>query len=177
MLTIVSIHLYSQEKFNNFIIENNKVRWEKIYDSSFTREELIITIKNSGLIYDLDTSEDVITGKFSDVFPEYKMAGYSDKTTPFYLRKNYLDGFILIEHKVGKVRVTIINIALLHKGNFTNLKGNERKYLDDYAIQKSSNILTNFKFTNAFKRAASVIIEKTFDMKFNFKNDKVRETW
>lgn len=169
---IISSYLFSQEKIENFVIENNKLKWEKVYDSNFTREELITAVKNSGLIYEFDTSSEIMLGKFTEIDSEYKRAGYSEKTTPIHLRKNSLSGNILIEHKSGKFRVSIINVSLERKGSFTHIRANERKYLDDYAIQKLENT-----YTGAFTRAASVILNRTFDFNFDFSQHKINNNW
>lgn len=138
----------SQEKIDenstyNFLSEDGELVWQAIYDTIIESE-----------------TDNTITGTIKPFDVSYKKQGKSSMQIPLYVRDSSFTGFVLIEIKDNRYRVTIRDLKAVY--SFTNglvHKGDEFK-LKDFAISskgilkksflKSAAPLLNYDFTNMF---------------------------
>lgn len=165
--------LAGQDTINNFYAENNEIMWVKVFsDSSLTFNKLVDRIKSSGLLVNIDISEDKITGNSKEIDADFKGAGYSEMLTPMYISRSHVNGFLIIEYKENKYRVVFKNIVLIQKYSDALAKQGERTKLETFGLKKSKN-----EFTGAFKKSPSAILNFTFLSKFEFKEINLKKNW
>ena len=158
-----------QSIVNNFEIENGIV-WRKVFETNLAFDQLVEKIKDSGLFENLDISEGKVTGELRKLSADYKGAGYSEMGTPMYVARSFLKGFLIIEFKEGKYRVTIKNIILVHKYSDALSKQGEETNLDNFALKSSKQ-----EFKPAFAKSPSLILDHTFTDAFSFMIEKKKD--
>lgn len=163
--------VFSQNlELNNFKIENNNLIWQKIYETHYTKTELIDHFKKSGKILDIEITENDLTGRLKNLDLDYKGFGKSEMSTAIYISRNFLSSFVLIEFKDGKYRVTLKDLKLAQKYSDALSNEGEISELKDYAVKSN-----NSDYKNGFKKEPSEILNFTFNKVFENierKNDK-----
>lgn len=148
---------------NGFKIENDEVIWQHIFKTNQTQEDLIKSIKMSGLLSDIKESEGTLSGNFSKMESEFKKAGYTETNTPIYVSRMFITGFAILEIKDNKYRVTLKKMVLTQKYTDALTKSGENETIEYCALKNDKS-----RFTNAFKKAPSIIYNFTFLQKFKF---------
>lgn len=156
---------------NNFLIEDGDIIWQKIYETNKPFEKISSFIKESGIIKSIELSENSkLTGEFSTLGADFKGAGFSEMSTPIYIARNYFSGFVIVEYKYKRYRVTIKNINLTQKYNDGLSAQGEVSALNTYAIKKNSTI------KKMFLGSASQILDFTFSKLFEI-NESKNSNW
>jgi hypothetical protein len=170
-LTIFSFKSYSQVlEFENYKFENGNLIWQKIYESELTNDDLFKSFKNSGIIEDLEKSENTITGKIENLDLDYKGFGDTEMNTAAYISRSYFKSFVLIELKENRYRITLKEMKLVQKYNDGLSEEGEISELKNYAINNK-----NSAFKKGFTKSPSRILTFTFDKVFNIKEKKKSE--
>ena len=166
------IILLPQKENENFQITNGRLIWQKVFNSKMTKEDLISTIKKSGLIEIVEVKNKELIGYFRKVPLDYKGFGSSEMSTPIYINRNQLNTFVLIEFKENRYRVTIKNMQLIQSfdDNTSNFK--ETTELEFYALRKR-----NSEFKKAFLKKPAKIINYTFNKLLNFEKQVTEDKW
>jgi hypothetical protein len=165
LLTFFCINTYSQElEFENFKIEEGTFLWQKIYETELSNEDLINSIKTSGIIKEIQNMENSLTGIIENLNLDYKGFGKSEMNTAMYISRSYFKSFVLIEFKEGKYRITLKEMKLVQKYSDGLSEEGEISELRNFAVKNSKS-----KFKKSFKKAPAGILNFTFDKVFKFK--------
>lgn len=110
LFLFVLISGFAFGQMENFVIENNQVRWNKVYETTKTFDELKEAVRSNAKLKITSETENSLTGEFSDLVMNYKKAGFSYMSTPMILNEtNAYHGGFKIDFKEGRYRATITN--------------------------------------------------------------------
>ena len=84
-LLIISKLLFSQ--IENFTLNNNRVTWNKVYESTKTLDDVKKEIEGRNNLKIIDVKENSIIGEFSNLIMDYKKAGFTYMGTPIVLNE------------------------------------------------------------------------------------------
>lgn len=166
-LLFLSLITFAQ---GNFLVEDGKVIWRKVYESETDVYKLTQALKSTGNFKEVEGSTDQITGSFENVDADLKAAGYSRATAPIYISTSFFSGSYVVDMKDGKYRVSIKNIMLTSKNDDPFSKMGQKETLTSYVVNKSN------QFKPHFINTGSKILDKTFLNMFEL-NGKVADEW
>lgn len=172
ILSFAMLKLIAQENVTNFIPDNNKIIWQKVYETNFDKTELINLIKESGLFENYKIEGDKILGQMLPVDADFKGAGYGEMSTPIYIARSFFDGFVIIEFKEARYRVIVKNIMLTQQYDDGLSKEGEKATIESFAIKNGKN-----EIKKAFSKSPSIILDYTFTNIFNFKTSETNDQW
>lgn len=156
---------------SNFLIENNKLIWQKVYEMQLGFESLVDKIKTAGVLENIEISDSKITGDLRRLSTDYRGAGFTGATTPIIVASGDLTGYIVIDYKDNKYRTTARNITLIQKFDNTQFfKQGQPTKVDLFAIKDGS-------LKKAFLKTSAVIIDYSFTKAFLFDIEKSNENW
>ena len=173
-LTLIPTLLFAfnlSAQINNFYVENREIYWQKVYASDVSYDELINNIKESGKFQNIEFKINKISATTELIQADYKGAGYREMTVPIYISRSDIGGFVLIDIKDGKYRITFKNINFTQKYNDTLTKMGEQSRIKDYAVNRKGLIKPGFN------KEPSVILNHTFTPLFEFKQTETSEDW
>lgn len=165
-------NLKAQNTFNNFSPEDNKLIWQKVFETKLDFNQLTDKIKESGILEKIEIGENKILGQSKPIEADFKGAGYSEMTTPMYIARSFFDGFVLIEFKDGKYRVTFKSIMLTQKYNDGLSKEGKKTSIETFGMKNGKNELKE-----AFTKSSSIILDYTFTKAFDFKSLDKNDNW
>lgn len=163
-------YVNAQTQLNNFSIDNDQLVWVKIFDTPKTYDQLTESIKDAGVINNIDIEDNKISGDLKPFEADYKGAGFSRGLTPIYILSTNVTSFVIIEYKEGRYRVTLKKIILTQSSDNPLAKQGETDPLDDFAIK-------NGKYRNNFINQASKIYDYSFNKIFEIKNSPKNDNW
>lgn len=172
IIFLTALSIVAQESINNFIPENNKIVWQKVFETNLDKAQLLDIIKVSGLFENCDIKDDKILGQMFPIEADFKGAGYGEMSTPIYIARNFFDGYVIIEFKEARYRVTVKNIMLTQQYDDGLSKEGEKTTIETYAIKSGKN-----EIKNAFSKSPSIILDYTFTNIFNFKRSETNDQW
>jgi hypothetical protein len=173
ILFILLPFLTSGQTVHNFQVDNGLLVWTKIYsDTSVTFDKLVQRVKDSGIIIEIEVSDDKIRGAFKDVEPNNDGTNYNNMNTPIYVLRRRISGFILVEFKDGRYRVMIKNIMLTQKRDDGLIKQGEQTSLETFGLKRGGQ-----EMAGSFTKGPAVIYDNTFDKRFQFKSSLVNKDW
>ena len=74
-----SFKSYSQDlEWENFKLEEGNLIWEKVYETELSSDEILKSFKISGIIKDIDTLGNSITGTIKNLDLDYKGFGKTE---------------------------------------------------------------------------------------------------
>lgn len=164
--------LKAQETINNFSPENNKIIWEKVFETEMDFNQLTDKIKESGTLEKIEIGENRVLGQTKPIDADFKGAGYGEMSTPIYVARNFFDGFAVIEFKDGKYRVTLKKIMLTQQYEDALSTKGEKSTIESFGIKKGKN-----EMKGAFMKSPSIILDYTFTNTFNFKSVDKNDNW
>lgn len=171
VLTGFISNINAQENINSFAIEEGKLIWQKVYETDLGFDELLSVTKESGLFQIVEVSDDKILAEVKSINADFKGAGYSEMSTPMYVSRSFIEGFVKIEFKQGRYRISIKNIMLIQKYDDGVSKEGEKSSLESFAIKKG-NIMKK-----PFTKSPSKILDYTFTKEFNLKAKTKTDNW
>lgn len=171
LLQFISLVVFGQQE-NHFIIENNQLEWQKVFESKLKLSNIENIIKGKGIFKNIVFEKNLITGEIENIPADYKGAGKSSWNTSFYVQNTNISASFFIEFKEGRFRVTLngINLKTINElsGNgISVMSANSIQPLSDFAIKKT-------KFRKGFLKSDAKIYEHTFSNLFNFNNYKTK---
>jgi hypothetical protein len=146
--------------------------WQNIFETRLTFEALTERIKESGLFNQLDIGDNKITGEIKQLDADFKGAGFSEISTPIYIARNHLKGFVLIEFKDRRYRVILKKIILTQKYSDGLSQQGESTPLESFALKKGTN-----EIRSSFQKSPSAILNHTFLNKFQFNDIGKKKDW
>jgi hypothetical protein len=150
---------------NNFKIEDNKVIWQKVFDTELNFNEICQAIKESGNFENIEIGENKTTTQLKIFVIDYEGAGYRTMNTSMYITYFNYTGFAIIEFKDNKYRITLKTIQLKKGATIPDVPMMEDTDIEFY-------VLKNGQFRKSFLRDDCKIFEYNFNKKFNFKKVK-----
>lgn len=168
----IAFNIKAQIIVNNFESVSNQTIWQKVYTTELSFKELADNIKHSGFFSNLNIIESSIAGNFKTIDADFKRTGFSEMNTPVYISRSFFEGFIVIDFKDGKYRVTLKNILLTQKYDDAVTEQGERSTLETWSQKNGKN-----EFKDAFTKIPSKILDYTFSKKFDFNGKKDDKNW
>ena len=163
---ITTLSLTAQE---NFVLTEGKVSWQKVYETTKSKEELIIYFENSGLFKSFKVEEGKIIAKLKPQAidkDDKKIAG--TLPPPLTVKANYA-GTVIIGLKDGKYRVTYKDILIV--GNGELIKKGEKQPFELHYVNKDGKA-----FRISFKKKPSIVYNAAFTDTFLIEGPK-QDNW
>lgn len=151
-LLLAQMALHAQT--NNFFVENGKIYWQRVYEQDADIEAMLT---NSGKFIDINTSNNIISATLKPGKVDIK--GRSAMSIPIYIRDGHVTGFVRIQQKEGKYRVTVDQIIFIDMVDSPLGQQGEETALEVYAVKKDGSIRPYFLST-----ASSIINEAFIDL-------------
>jgi hypothetical protein len=159
---IILRSIYGQTDTNNFKIIDGDIIWQKIYETTMSKDTLLSLFESSGLFTRIEVSKQFM-GDLKKMDADIKGAGYDKMAVPMYIPNKYITGFLTVDFREGKYRVTIKNIKLIQKADYSLAEQGEETSLNTYAVKGDN------EFKSAFLKAPSKIYNYTFEKAFAIK--------
>lgn len=172
MMALIAFPSMSQESSFNFSIDNGKIIWQKVFDTDLNSEQITILAQESGIMRDINVSENRVSGQIELMEPDYRGAGYGEMSTPIFISRSFVECFALIELRDGRYRVTLRNIALAQKYNDGVSKEGEKSTLESYALNRRGD-----EMKKGFLNKPAEILNYTFIKSFTVSASKQDEDW
>ena len=158
------ISLLAQTSVSNFHISDQTVFWQKVFETNLTKEEIVKGLKATGHFENYQITENELMASMKAIPPLFKGSGYSRAQLPIYIGRSDIIGFIHLEIKESRYRVTIKNIEFVQAYDDAVSKSGEKTQLSTFAIKSSS---TDFK--KSFIKSPSKVLDFTFTNLFTIK--------
>lgn len=152
VLLFAQVAMFAQT--NNFYVENGKIYWQRVYEQDVDIEAMLI---NSGKFIDISTANNIISATLKPGKVDTK--GRSVMDTPIYIRDGHVTGFVRIQQKEGKYRVTVDQIIFIDMVDSPLGQQGEETALEVYAVKRDGSIRPYFLNT-----ASSIINEAFIDL-------------
>lgn len=134
---------------NNFLIENSKLIWQKVFENQMSFESLVTKIKAAGVLENIEVSDSRIIGDLRRLPIDFRSAGYKSSNVSMIILASDLLGYVVIDIKESKYRVTIRNIKYIQKQNDPLGKQDKRTDMEVMAIKNGSFKKSFFSFHQA----------------------------
>jgi hypothetical protein len=172
-MLFIGIHVGNcQASDNNFLIERSSVVWRKTFETPLSQGQLCSRIRESGVMTHVEQLENNrLIGELREIDPDYVGAGYTFLTSPGYLNDCFLNGFVLIEVKEGRYRVTVKKITMTKKRVDSLHITGAKAFIEEEALRFEKK-----EMTPSFIKNGSKILDHTFTQLFGF-NEMVSDEW
>jgi hypothetical protein len=171
LTVLVFTEASGQDTINNFTVVNGEMYWQRVYQTGLSFDELVEQVQESGLMEGIEVAEDKIIGNMKPMNADYKGSGYSEMSIPMYVPRHSYVGYINIEMREGRYRVTIKRILLTKKYNDPISEQGTQLELEFFALTDEG------EFSRNFKKKPSTILNYTFTKEFDFKELSIRDDW
>ncbi|MBN2777951.1 MAG: hypothetical protein JXR36_09920 [Bacteroidales bacterium] len=172
LMTCIFAYSQNSDSINNFHIENNRVVWKKVFKTSLDFEQLFSKAKDAGLFENVEKGQAKIRGELKYIDAEPLEYGFMDINTAAYVNNNFIKGFVVIEFKPERYRVTLRRIMLTEKHVDTlNIPGASS------LIEREIFKLGKIEFNNQFKNRSSILLNDTFTQYFDFSQMICDDNW
>jgi len=164
----------SQEKIDenstyNFLSEDGELLWQAVYDTDMSIEDIKKNLIQKGVLIVESETDNTITGTLKPFDISYKKQGKSSMQIQLYVRNCRFTGFVLIELKENRYRITVRDIIAIQ--SFSNglfKKGDEFK-VKDYAVSSKGGLKKGF-----IKNTAPLL---NYDFVSMFTINNLNEDW
>lgn len=161
---VTTISLSAQD---NFVLASGEVSWEKVYESTKTKEQIIAHFENSGLFKPFLVEEGKIMATLKPQAIDVDRTGIAG--VPPILRKTDFSGKVFIRFKEGKYRVTYTKIMLVGHGDL--IKKGERQPFENHYVNKDGKAYRKY-----FLKRPKTIYNNHFNEIFVIETAK-KEAW
>lgn len=148
-LLFFPVMLYGQQE--EFTIDDGMVAWKRVYETQAEPEAVSRNLLATGYFHDVNTIDGMVTAELRGLRMDYKGAGYKRMSLPLYIVNNTYSGFVTIQFREGRYRVSVTRIRCL------NSRYGESD-LETFALDKNK-----VSFDKKFLEAPAAIISYTFD--------------
>lgn len=109
-ISFTSANFSTLNEDDNFIVEGIELKWQKVYASKMTIEELYQALSDKIICENITIQGNIIVADIRKFEPKIKEAGYKKmSSTPWVVNAN-LSGKVKIDYKEGKYRVTVYEL-------------------------------------------------------------------
>ncbi|OQD44035.1 hypothetical protein BUL40_00315 [Croceivirga radicis] len=144
-------------------VNNGKVIWQKIYNNNNSIDEVYNAMVKTGHFYDLTKTENQITANINQFLLNRKI---SDSKGSLYMYTDDITGFVLVEFKEKRYRITVKNLIFISNTEI-NILGNgvgTRVPIEKYALNSKG------EFRNSFLKRDDDIISANLNQLFELNN-------
>jgi len=160
---IVNLSVTGQN-LKNFVIEDSKVHWQHIYTLEYSQSEFLNNLRLSGDFLELTQFDSTISGDTKPFQADLAGAGFTNFTAPMYISGCDITGFVTIELKQNKYRVTLKNIKFIQRQSNGLFEKGVVLSIEDFALKSNKK-----EYRRLFGKSASQILDYTFIEKFKIK--------
>lgn len=168
-LTLFSTFIFGQVE--NFDIKNDKIKWEKIFYTKDSFDNIITELKEKSNLENVQFKDNTINLNFKDLPIDYKGAGKPFISVTEYLESSLFFGKAVVEFKENRYRVTVTDIAYKYKPSGMKAMSDRLNPLENKAFSM------NTKSFNSRFRKDAYLIDFTLDHLFNTKNTYENKEW
>lgn len=136
-----------------FFVDDDALVWRKVYDGSTTSAIVSYNLQASGFFRNIQASDNLVTAEMYGVSLDYKGKGYKQMSLPIYVVNNTFSGFVSVQIKENRYRVTVMRM----------LSHNQRLGTGPLETLAVKDGVVDPKFLDP----AGVIIDDTFDGLFS----------
>ena len=172
LVTYIYAYSQNQDSINNFHTENNQVVWKKVFKTSLGFEQLLSRVKDSGLFKDVENEQTKMRCDLKYIDTELFEYGVKNTNTAVFLINHFIEGFVIIDFKPGRYRVTLKKILLTEK-NVDSLNIVGTSSFIEGEIFKYGKVEFNYQFKNH----SSVMLNKMFTQYFDFNQIICDDNW
>lgn len=115
LFTFLSIFTFGQVE--NFNIINDKIKWEKIFYTKDSFDNIIAELKEKSNFENIQFEDNTINLNFKDLPIDYKGAGKPFISVTEYLESSLFFGKAVVEFKENRYRVTVTDISYKYKSS------------------------------------------------------------
>lgn len=169
LFTFLSTVAFGQ--VDNFDIVNEKIKWEKVYYTKDSFENILNEWKERATLENIQNENQTVTLSFKELPIDYKGAGKPYISLTDYLASSWFFGKAKIEFKDNRYRVTITDIAYQYKPSGLHTYSDRLNELEKKAYSMNTS-----SFSSRFRKDA-YIINFTFEKLFNTKNTFENKEW
>ena len=138
----------------NFYSENGCIYWQKIYESDV---DLVSFLTNSGKFSEININDGIIS---TWLMPSrVNLNGRNNAEVPIYISQSNIAGFVRIQQKEGRYRVTIDQIVFFNNNSSLGEIGEETSF-ETYALKRDGS------FRPIFLSSAAEILDEAFTYTF-----------
>lgn len=152
---------------DNFILAGGNVTWEKVYETTKSKEEIISHFEKSGLFKIFKVLDDKIMTTLKPQAIDVDKTGVAG--VPPILRKTDYAGTVFISFKPGKYRITYNKILVVGQGDL--VKKGERQSFEMHYVNKDGKAYRKY-----FLKRPKTIYNEHFDAIFTIAEAK-KEDW
>ena len=167
VLLVVLLPVFAFAQQNNFSAQGMNVIWRKVYtvDKNVSAKTLAYNMRMAGVFRDFFFEDGLITCEMVNVKALYQDLGYKGMSLPIYLTNGVFSGFVTVEYKPDRYRVTINRLVV----------GNKRlgdSDLEAYALKDDGSGIKD-----EFQDPAGKILAHTFDAFFSWLSNEIDDEW
>ena len=162
IITIAFITTLNLSAQDNFVLNEGKVTWQKVYETKKSKEEIISHFKSSGLfkLFRVEDGKIIATLRPQSIDKEDKdIAG--TLPPPLTVKASYA-GTVIIGLKDDKYRVTYKEILIV--GNGELIKKGEKQAFEKHYVNKDGKAF-RISFNKKPKTIYNLAFNQTFKMK------------
>ena len=150
----------------NFKLENGSIFWQRVYEHDADIEAMLV---NSGKFTDINISNGIYTAIIKPA--KVDINGRSVMEIPIYIRDGYMTGFVKIQQKENRYRVTVDQFVFIDMVDSPLGQQGEETYLEVYALKRDGTLRPYFLNT------AAVIIDEALISLFTPSNSLTDDDW
>lgn len=159
--TAILLNLGAQAQEHNFLAEDGKLFWQKVYEYNVTADDLASALHISGKVVEVSILGDIITCVIPCTPFPIKESGFSRGMVPMYISLNDFCAFVKIQMKPGRYRVTVSDIVLVANQDTSLSTTGERLDIETYAIKRG-------ELANSVGKTFSPILGSWLDSVFDY---------
>jgi hypothetical protein len=161
---ITTLSLSAQD---NFVLAGGEVSWEKVYETTKSKEEVIAHFENSDFFKIFKVLDDKVMTTLKPQAIDVDKTGVAG--VPPILRKTDFAGTVIISFKPGKYRISYTKILLVGHGDL--VKKGERQPFELHYVNKDGKAYRKY-----FLKRPKTIYNEHFDAIFTIGEAK-KEDW
>lgn len=167
IITITLITTLSLSAQDNFVLAGGEVSWEKVYETTKTKEEVIAHFEKSDFFKIFKVLDDKVMTTLNPQAIDVDKTGVAG--VPPILRKTDFAGTVIISFKPGKYRISYTKILLVGQGDL--IKKGERQAFELHYVNKDGKAYRKY-----FLKRPKTIYNEHFDVIFSIEEAK-KEDW
>ena len=153
---------------DNFLIKNGQVIWQKIYNTTLTKDQLIWNIRNSGNFKNISVQEDYLTAEISMLrINHFRYERLTGNYAHHIANSHHVNSYIKVEFKENRYRVTLKSIKLMPKDDEDDIID-----METFALKWRKEV-----FDSSFFRNKSKILDYAFKEVTDFKESQESDQW
>jgi hypothetical protein len=161
IIIVLLTNIGTKAQTNNFYLSDSKISWQKVYETSKSKTELMSSFTTAGIFEKkFKVVADTIFAQLKPHKTDPDKTGTAGVPEP--VNKTDFKGLVTIYFKDKEYKVVFQNILLIGRGDF--LKKKEEKRIEEYFVRR-----TKSEYTPGFLKKPIRIYDITFNEIFELK--------